>query len=52
MDEISSRGAEALHDHWIWTRDVDVNPSIPSDFMGPRIGYIRRIGGESPKSRS
>jgi hypothetical protein len=35
MDEISSGGAEALHDHRIWRRDVDVNPSSPSDFAGP-----------------
>jgi hypothetical protein len=34
MDEISS-GGEALHDHRIWRRDMDVNPSSPSDFVGP-----------------
>jgi hypothetical protein len=35
MDEISLGGVEALHDRQIWRRDVYVNPSSPSDFMGP-----------------
>jgi hypothetical protein len=34
MNEISSGGVKALHDRQIWRRDVYVNPSIPSDFVG------------------
>jgi hypothetical protein len=48
-DEISSGGAEVLHDRRIWRRDRMLILRALQTSWVRRIGYIRHIGGEFPE---